>query len=105
MKKGAYLTRGQSALEYAMVFVCLVAAMVAMQNYISRGVQGRMRASADTIGEQYDSGSTTSDSTFTYDYDATTVVNTTDINSVTTTASETEYTENQASAINESIAP
>lgn len=40
-------------MEYAMVIVCIVAALLAMQYYIKRAIQGRVRESADTIGEQY----------------------------------------------------
>jgi uncharacterized protein (UPF0333 family) len=52
MKKN-YISRGQSTLEYSMVILCVVTALVAMQYYIKRAVQGRARESADSIGEQY----------------------------------------------------
>jgi hypothetical protein len=47
------IRRGQGTLEYSMVIICIVAALLAMQYYIKRAIQGRVRESADTIGEQY----------------------------------------------------
>lgn len=58
--------RAQSALEYAMVIVCIVAALMAMQIYIKRGLQGRFRDAADEIGEQYSAKTTNSNLTQTY---------------------------------------
>lgn len=52
---------GQTVLETAILFVILVFAFIAMQVYLKRGIQGRLRSSADSIGEQYDSAATTSD--------------------------------------------
>lgn len=36
-----------------MVIACIVAALLTMQIYIKRAIQGKMRESADAIGEQY----------------------------------------------------
>jgi len=52
--------RGQSTLEYAVLIVVIIAALVAMQVYLKRGIQGRTRESADQIGEQFSPGYTTS---------------------------------------------
>lgn len=52
--------RGQSTLEYAVIIVVILAALLAIQAYIKRGVQGKLRSSADSIGEQYSAGKTTS---------------------------------------------
>lgn len=52
--------RGQSTLEYAVLIVVIIAALIAMQVYLKRGIQGRMRESSDQIGEQYSPGYTTS---------------------------------------------
>jgi Flp pilus assembly pilin Flp len=59
MRKGLS-RRGQSTLEYAVLIVVIIAALVAMQVYLKRGVQGRMRESTDQIGEQFSPGYTTS---------------------------------------------
>lgn len=56
---------GQSTLEYAVLIVVIIAALVAMQVYLKRGVQGRMRESADQIGEQFSPGYTVSNRTTT----------------------------------------
>lgn len=46
--------RGQSTLEYALVIAAIVGALIMMQVYLKRGVGGRIKASADDIGEQFD---------------------------------------------------
>ena len=53
-------TRGQSTLEYAVLIVVIIAALIAMQVYLKRGLQGRVRQSSDQIGEQYSPGYTES---------------------------------------------
>jgi uncharacterized protein (UPF0333 family) len=45
---------GQTTLEYAVVIVCIVAALIAMKPYVTRSIQGRLRSAADQIGEQYE---------------------------------------------------
>ena len=54
-------TKGQSTLEYAVLIIVIIAALIAMQVYLKRGIQGRMRESSDQIGEQFSPGYTTSD--------------------------------------------
>jgi len=46
-------TRAQSTLEYAVVVACVAAALLAMQIYLKRGIQGKLRQAGDEIGEQY----------------------------------------------------
>jgi len=48
--------RGQSALEYSVLLAIIVGAIVVMQVYIKRGVQGRLQESTDEIGDQFDPG-------------------------------------------------
>jgi uncharacterized protein (UPF0333 family) len=55
--------RGQSTLEYAVLIVVIIAALIAMQVYLKRGIQGRMRESSDQIGEQFSPGYTISNRT------------------------------------------
>lgn len=50
--------RGQSTLEYAVLIIIVVAALLSIQVYIKRGVQGRLKSSADDIGDQYSVGNT-----------------------------------------------
>ena len=45
--------RGQSTLEYAILVVVVIMALVAIQAYLKRGIQGRMKDSADQIGDQF----------------------------------------------------
>ncbi len=45
---------GQGLLEYAVLFTVGVAALIAMQIYVKRGIAGGLRNAADSIGEQYD---------------------------------------------------
>ncbi len=52
--------KGQSTLEYAVLIVVIIAALIAMQVYLKRGIQGRMRESSDQIGEQFSPGYTIS---------------------------------------------
>ena len=61
--------RGQSALEYTALVAILVGALLTMAVYIKRSLAGRLRGSADSIGEQYAPGRTTSDMTLTVSSD------------------------------------
>ena len=56
----AYLNkkRGQSTLEYAMLIIIIIAALITIQVYIKRGVQGGIKKSADDIGDQFSPGNT-----------------------------------------------
>lgn len=51
--------KGQSTLEYALIIAVVVAGLLAMQIYMKRGVQGKLRESIDEIGEQYSAGDVT----------------------------------------------
>ncbi len=46
--------RGQSTLEYALIISVVVGALLAMQIYMKRGMEGRMRKASDDIGKQFD---------------------------------------------------
>lgn len=50
--------RGQSVIEYAVLIAIVVAALVAMRIYMTRGVEGYLRGSVDEE-QQYIPGSTT----------------------------------------------
>ncbi len=45
--------RGQSTLEYAFVVAVIVGALIAMQIYIKRSMEGKMKSTSDEIGEGY----------------------------------------------------
>lgn len=67
-------TRAQTSLEYAVIIAVIVAALITMQAYIKRGIQGKLRAAADELGQQYDPGNTTGDITIELSSDVTTQV-------------------------------
>ncbi len=48
--------RGQSTIEYAILIVIIIGALLTIQVYIKRGIQGRLKSSADDIGDQYSDG-------------------------------------------------
>lgn len=50
--------KGQSTLEYAVLIIIIIGALLSIQVYIKRGVQGRMKSAADDIGDQYSPGNT-----------------------------------------------
>jgi len=45
--------RAQSSLEYAILIIIVLGALLTIQVYIKRGIQGRLRSATDDIGEQY----------------------------------------------------
>jgi hypothetical protein len=45
--------KGQSTLEYAILIIIIIAALITLQSYIKRGVQGRLASSTDSIGDQF----------------------------------------------------
>lgn len=46
--------KAQTFLEYAVLFVVIIGAFIAMERYISRGVQGKWKETIDGMGTQYD---------------------------------------------------
>ena len=47
------IRRAQSVLEYAILMVIIIAALLTLQTYIKRGIQGRLKSATDDIGDQY----------------------------------------------------
>ena len=45
--------RGQSTAEYAILAAVVIAALLAMQIYMKGGIQGKLRESADQVGDQF----------------------------------------------------
>jgi len=52
--------KGQSTLEYSLIIAVVVGGLLAMNFYMKRGVQGKLRESTDQIGAQYSAGNVTS---------------------------------------------
>jgi cytoskeletal protein RodZ len=50
--------KGQSTLEYAVLIIIVLGALLSIQVYIKRGIQGRLKSATDDIGDQYSSGNT-----------------------------------------------
>jgi len=50
--------KGQSTLEYAILIIIIIGALLSIQVYIKRGVQGRLKGAADDIGDQFSVGNT-----------------------------------------------
>ena len=66
--------KAQSTLEYAGLVALVIGAVISMQVYVKRGVQGRLKQNADDIGQQYSPGYTTGVVTTTIDSDTTETV-------------------------------
>ncbi len=45
---------GQSMIEYVILIVVVISALIAMQVYMKRGVQGRWKTAVDELGDMYD---------------------------------------------------
>ena len=45
--------RAQSTLEYALLISVVIAALIAIQVYMKRGVMGKLKESTDQVGEQW----------------------------------------------------
>ncbi len=50
--------KGQSTLEYAVLIIIIIGALLSIQVYIKRGIQGRLKGAADDIGDQFSAGNT-----------------------------------------------
>lgn len=63
--------KAQSILEYSVITTVVIAALIAIQAYVKRGLQGKLKATSDDIGEQYSPGITTSHIEVASDYTST----------------------------------
>ena len=50
--------KGQSTLEYAILVIVVLAALLSIQVYIKRGLQGGLKSSGDQMGDQFSPGNT-----------------------------------------------
>jgi Flp pilus assembly pilin Flp len=46
--------KGQTILEYTVLVIVILGVMIAMKDYVKRGVQGRWKSATDNLGDQYD---------------------------------------------------
>ena len=85
------MRKAQSVLEYAIVIFAIIAALLAMQVYIRRGLQGRLRQGADELSvQQYAPKNTVSDITITQKSDITTQTNTVEVDDTYKTTTTTD---------------
>lgn len=69
-----FFRRGQSILEYVILITIVIAALITMQVYIKRGVQGRWKSAVDDLGDQYDPKTTNISINYNYDTNSSSVV-------------------------------
>ena len=50
--------KAQSTIEYVVLIIIIIGALITIQVYIKRGVQGRMKQASDDIGDQFSPGNT-----------------------------------------------
>ncbi len=48
--------KAQSTLEYAVLVIIMIGALLSLQVYIKRGIQGRLKQASDDIGDQFSDG-------------------------------------------------
>jgi hypothetical protein len=49
--------KAQSTVEYGMVIAAVVAALLALNFYMQKGIQGKLKESTDQVGKQFDAES------------------------------------------------
>lgn len=60
------MSRAQSSIEYIILVIIVAAALITMQVYIKRGIQGRWRRGIDELGMQYEPARTNIESLYTF---------------------------------------
>ena len=46
--------KGQTIVEFTVIFIIILGVMITMKDYVKRGVQGRWKSATDDFGDQYD---------------------------------------------------
>lgn len=96
--------KGQSTLEYGVVIAIIVAGLIAMQAYIKRGVQGRLKQASDDIGEQFSPGYTTGTYTTRSSVGSTERIIPTQVGNVWVSQTQTDSNQTQNREVTENIA-
>lgn len=68
--------KGQSLMEYTILFIIVLGSFVAMSSYLKRGIQGRWKESVDSFGEQYDPSNMVSNVRYSLDANTVTLIST-----------------------------
>ena len=89
--------KGQSTLEYAVLIIIIIGALLTIQVYIKRGIQGRLRSATDDIGDQFTPGNTN------YYTETTTTGRTNEVSQAGTTTSRLLNAEITTTTMNEFI--
>ena len=50
--------KAQSTIEYVILIIVIIGALLSIQVYIKRGIQGRLKSATDDIGDQFSPGNT-----------------------------------------------
>ena len=50
--------KAQSTIEYVILIIVIIGALLSIQVYIKRGIQGRLKSATDDIGDQFSVGNT-----------------------------------------------
>lgn len=53
-KKFKYSKKAQTLLEFVVLFIVIITALLTMQHYLRRGIQGKWHDSLDGMADQYD---------------------------------------------------
>ncbi|MFA6217553.1 MAG: hypothetical protein WDL87_07915 [Candidatus Omnitrophota bacterium] len=96
--------RAQSTLEYAVIIAVVVGALIAMQVYVKRGLQGRLRQASDDIGDQFSPGVTTTSYTTVSNVTTREWVNKAISGATNMTGTKTDSTQNQRRNGTENVA-
>lgn len=94
MRKRNVNIKGQSTLEYAIIITVVIGALLAMQIYMKRGLEGKLKDSTNNIGDQYSAGKITS--AYTTTTNTTSAENTTPNGSSSTLNTNSNITGNEA---------
>ena len=82
--------KGQSTVEYAVLAAVVIGALVAMQVYVKRGAMGRLKESADQMGEQFNPSKAKSDMQINYSSKRQDVTTTSGVTTSTIQGTETQ---------------
>ena len=89
--------KAQSTLEYALLIGVVVGALLYMQNYLKRSIQGRLQTIGDQMGDQYSPHETTRNEHMLMTTSQVTEFTTRGANSTTTTNTTDLHQEQQTS--------
>ncbi|MFA5144928.1 MAG: hypothetical protein WC723_02865 [Candidatus Omnitrophota bacterium] len=95
--------KGQGTLEYAVIVVVVIGALIAMQWYIKGGYQGKLRQASDDMGEQFSPTRTTTNYVTSTSSSTNEQVSGGSLGSNVMPVSSTNFTQTQSRAGSESV--